>query len=535
VGGEYDYIIVGAGSAGCVLANRLSANGRSRVLLLEAGPRDTDPWIHIPLGYGKLFKKPSVNWSYASEPEPQLNGRKIFTPRGKVLGGSSSINGLVYTRGQPEDFDDWETPGWSFGELLPYFKKSEDQAGEGLRGDALHGKGGPLAVSDQNEPHELCDAFIEAAVQAGHPRNPDFNGERQEGAGYQQLTARNGVRCSTATGYLKPVLNRANLEVVTDALALKVLFEGRKVAGIEYIQGGETRQPKSPQVILSAGAINTPQLLELSGVGRAALLQAHGIPVVLDQANVGEHLQDHLQARIVLKCTRPITVNDDVRSWWRMARMGLRYALLRKGPLAVSAGYAGGFWRTRPELKRPDVQTHFLAFSLDRMGEKLHPFSGFTASICQLRPTSRGSVHIRSADPRTPPAIRYNYLATEHDRRTMIDGMHLLRRILAQPALQPYIASEHMPGAKVQSDDDWLAYIRETGSTIYHPTCTAKMGTGDGAVVDSSLRVKGLDGLRVVDASVMPAVVSGNTNAAVIAMAEKAADLIHSNARRSTS
>jgi len=256
---------------------------------------------------------------------------------------------------------------------------------------------------------------------------------------------------------------------------------------------------------------------------------------VLDQANVGEHLQDHLQARIVLKCTRPITVNDDMRSWWRMARMGLRYALLRKGPLAVSAGYAGGFWRTRPELKRPDVQTHFLAFSLDRMGEKLHPFSGFTASICQLRPTSRGSVHIRSADPRTPPAIRYNYLATEHDRRTMIDGMHLLRRILAQPALRPYIASEHMPGAKVRSDDDWLAYIRETGSTIYHPTCTAKMGAGDDAVVDSRLRVKGLDGLRVVDASVMPAVVSGNTNAAVIAMAEKAADLIHSDERRSTS
>src|SRR6185503_2075827 len=455
-----------------------------KVLLLEAGPRDTDPWIHIPLGYGKLFKKPSVNWSYWSEPEPQLNGRRIFTPRGKVLGGSSSINGLIYTRGQPEDFDDWETPGWSFGELLPYFRKSEDQIGKGLGTDALHGCGGPLAVSDQSETHELCDAFIEAAVQAGHPRNPDFNGARQEGVGYSQLTARNGRRCSTATGFLKPVLHRANLRVVTDALVLKVLFEEKKVSGIEYERNGKALKAKAPQVILSAGAINTPQLLQLSGIGPAALLREHGIPVLLDQPNVGEHLQDHFQARIVLKCTRPITVNDDMQSLWRMARMGLRYALQRKGPLAVSAGYAGGFWRTRPELKRPDVQTHFLTFSLDRMGEKLHPFSGFTASICQLQPSSRGSVHIRSADPREAPAIRYNYLATEYDRRTMLDGMRLLRRILDQPAIKPYIAAEHMPGAKVQSDDEWLGYMRDTGSTIYHPTCTAKMGTGPDAVVD---------------------------------------------------
>jgi len=522
----YDTIIVGAGSAGCVLANRLSADPGHRVLLLEAGPRDTDPWIHIPLGYGKLFNKPSVNWSYWSEPEPQLNGRKIFTPRGKVLGGSSSINGLVYTRGQPEDFDDWETPGWSFGELLPYFKKSEDQA----RGaDALHGRGGPLSVSDQNEPHELCDAFIEAAVQAGHPRNPDFNGERQEGAGYQQLTTRNARRCSTATGFLRPVMHRANLTVVTDALASKVLFEGTRAVGIRYLKDSKMIDAGAKrEVILSGGAINTPQLLQLSGVGPAALLREHGVAVVLDQPHVGEHLQDHFQARIVLKCTRPITVNDDMQSLWRMARMGLRYAFLRKGPLAVSAGYAGGFWRTRPELKRPDVQTHFLTFSLDRMGEKLHPFSGFTASICHLRPSSRGSVCIRSADPRVPPAIRYNYLATEHDRRSMIEGMRLLRRILDQPAMRPYIAVEHMPGAQVQSDDEWLAYFRETGSTIYHPSCTAMMGTGDQAVVDSHLRLKGMSGLRVVDASVMPAVVSGNTNAAVIAIAEKAADLIHS-------
>ena len=291
----FDYIIVGAGSAGCVLANRLSEAGKCSVLLLEAGPRDTDPWIHVPLGYGKLFNKPSVNWSYWSEPEPELNGRRIFTPRGKVLGGSSSINGLVYTRGQPEDFDGWETPGWSFGELLPYFKKSEDQA---RGGDALHGKGGPLAVSDQREPHELCDAFIEAAVQAGHPRNADFNGAQQEGAGYQQLTARNGLRCSTATGYLKPALNRPNLKVLTDVLVSRVVFEGFRASGIEFLEGGKKKTVKAAkEVLLSAGAINSPQLLQLSGVGPAALLREHGIPMVLDQPNAGEHLQDHFQDR----------------------------------------------------------------------------------------------------------------------------------------------------------------------------------------------------------------------------------------------
>jgi choline dehydrogenase len=505
------------------------------VLLLEAGPRDTDPWIKIPLGYGKLFKKPEVNWSYQSEPEPELNGRRIFTPRGKVLGGSSSINGLVYTRGQPEDFDDWETPGWSFGELLPYFKKAEHQAGKALGGDALHGTGGPICVSDQSETHELCDAFIEAAVQAGHPRNPDFNGGQQEGAGYQQLTTRNGLRCSTAVGYLHPVAHRPNLKVMTEVLVSRILFENSQASGIEFFQSNEKKIAKTgKEILLCAGAINTPQLLQLSGVGPAALLGEHGIPVVLDQPDVGEHLQDHLQARIVLKCTRAITVNDDMQSLWRQARMALRYAFLRKGPLSVSAGYAGGFWRTRPELKRPDVQTHFLTFSLDRMGEKLHAFSGFTASICQLRPTSRGSVRIRSADPRAAPAIRYNYLTTEHDRRTMLDGMRVLRRILEQPAIRPYIASEHLPGAHVQSDEEWLAYMRETGSTIYHPTCTARMGSGPDAVVDSQLRLKGLAGLRVVDASVMPAVISGNTNAAVIAIAEKAADLIGSESRRRT-
>jgi choline dehydrogenase len=350
--------------------------------------------------------------------EPQLNARTIFTPLVNVLRVNYTTTSEIYTRGQPEDFDDWETPGWSFGELLPYFRKSEDQA----RGaDALHGGGGPLAVSDQTETHELCDAFIEAAVQAGQPRNQDFNGPQQDGAGDSQLTARNGRRCSTATGFLRPAEKRANLTVLTGALALKILFEGKKANGIEYEHRLKKFAAKANgEIILCGGAINSPQLLQLSGVGPAALLREHGIAVVLDQPDVGEHLQDHFQARIVLKCTRPVTVNDDLQSLWRMAMMGLRYAFLRKGPLTVSAGYAGGFWRTRPDLRRPDVQTHFLNFSLDRMGEKLHPFSAFTASICQLRPTSRGYVRIRSADPREAPAIRYNYLSTEHDRRTMI-------------------------------------------------------------------------------------------------------------------
>lgn len=521
----FDIIVVGAGSAGCVLANRLTADGRTRVLLLEAGPRDTDPWIHIPLGYGKLFKKPSVNWSYQSEPEPELNGRSIFTPRGKVLGGSSSINGLVYIRGQPQDFDDWEAPGWSFGELLPYFRKSEDQA----RGAGpLHGAGGPLSVSDQSEPHALCDAFIAAAEQAGHTRNPDFNGPEQEGAGYFQITTRNARRCSTAVGYLRAAQKRPNLKVATGALASRVLLEGTRAAGVEYLLGNERRTATAArEVILCGGAINTPQLLQLSGVGPPALLAEHGIPVVLGQPDVGEHLQDHFQARMVLRCTQPITLNDDMRSPLRQLKMGLRYLLQKKGPLTFGAGYAGGFWRTRPELKRPDVQTHFLTFSLDRMGEALHPFSGFTASICQLRPTSRGSVRIRSADPRAAPAIRYHYLATEHDRRTMVDGMKLLRRIVEQPAMRTYVAAEHAPGDQVRTDEDWLAYCRATGSTIYHPSCTAMIGK----VLDHRLRLKGIGALRVVDASVMPAVVSGNTNAAVIAIAEKAADLIGADAR----
>ena len=525
--GSFDYIIVGGGSAGCVLANRLSAPGQHRVLLLEAGGEDRNPWIHIPIGYGKLFKNAKLNWLYESEPEPELEGRRIIQPRGKVLGGSSSINGLIYIRGQKEDFDHWRqlgNVGWSYEDVLPYFRQAEDQQ----RGaDAFHGAGGPLAVSDQREPHALCDAFIAAAEQAGFPRNDDFNGARQEGAGYFQTTSRRGRRCSAAVGYLRPARKRDNLRVLTEAPTLSVLIEAGVAAGVAFSHQGETwRADAVGEVILAAGAIATPPLLQLSGVGPGELLRRHGIAVLRDLPGVGENLQDHLQSRLVYRCTRPITLNDDIASPVRSLGIGLRYALWRKGPLAVSAGYAGGFFRTDPRLATPDVQAHFINFSTTKMGDTLHPFSGFTASICQLRPESRGFVRIKSADPTARPAIQLNYLAAEMDRRTMVAGLKLLRRIMQAPALQPYIKSEYEPGPACTSDEDLLQHIRARASTIYHPTCTCRMGEDAQAVVDARLRVHGIGRLRVIDGSVMPSVVSGNTNAAIIMIAEKGAEMI---------
>lgn len=519
----FDYLIVGAGSAGCVLANRLTADGKRTVLLLEAGPRDTNVWIHIPLGYGKLFARTDVNWAYESEAEPNLGGRRIFTPRGKVLGGSSSINGLLYIRGQPEDFDGWGAPGWGWQDLLPYFKKSEDQS----RGaNVWHGVGGPLAVSDLPDKHELADAFIASAESLGIPRNDDFNGATQEGTGYYQATTRNGRRSSTATGYLRAAEKRPNLRVETAALATRILFEGTRASGVEFLQHGTTRIANAREVILAGGTFNSPQLLQLSGVGPAAQLQELGIPVVLDLPGVGADLQDHFYARTFWRCTRPITLNDDMASWWRQAAIGLKYLLLRRGPLTVSAGYAAAFVRTRPELTRPDAQIYFINFSTAKRGGVLHPFSGFTCSVSQLQVQSRGSVRIRSGDPREAPAIHYNYLDTEQDRRVMVEGLKLVRRIVNAPPMQRYVAAEEHPGPRVQTDADWLAFLRESGDTVFHPTSTCRMGT----VVDERLRVKGLGGLRVVDASVMPAVPSGNINAAVVAVAEKAADLIRSGA-----
>src|SRR5215469_4333836 len=411
---SFDYVVVGAGSAGCVLADRLTASGRHRVLLLEAGGHDRNVWIHIPLGYGKLFSNSKVNWLYSSEPEAELNNRQIIQPRGKVLGGSSSINGLLYIRGQPADFDHWRqlgNSGWSFEDVLPYFRRAEDQArGE----DALHGVGGPLAVSDVCEPHPLCEAFIAAAQQAGFPRNDDFNGPTQEGAGYFQLTARHGRRCSTAAGYLRQARRRGNLEVVTHALATRILLDGRRATGIEYRRGGETHVAHANvEVILAGGAFNSPQLMQLSGLGPAALLKQHGIAVAADIAGVGADLQDHLQVRFQYRCTEPITMNDVVHNWRHRTLAGLRYFLTRKGMLAIGAGYAGAFLRTSPNLASPDVQLHFIIFSAETSGAALHRFPGFIASVCQLRPESRGYVRIKSADPREAPAIQPRYLTTQ--------------------------------------------------------------------------------------------------------------------------
>ncbi len=529
---EFDYIIVGAGSAGCVLANRLSADGRYSVLLLEAGPEDSHLWIHIPLGYGRLFKEKAVNWMYQTEPEPGLNGRNVFQPRGKVLGGSSSINGLLYVRGQHEDYDRWRQHGnlgWGFDDVLPYFKKAEDQT----RGaDDFHGAGGPLPVSDWRHTDPLSTAFVDAAAEVGISRNPDFNGATQEGAGFFQTTTRGGRRASTAVAYLRPAKARPNLHVETSALAERILFEGRRAVAVTYRAAGIPRTARArKEILVSGGAFNSPQLLQLSGVGPADLLRQHGIETVLDAQGVGHDLQDHMQVRVVMRCSQAITLNDIVNNPFRKVMTGLRYAAFRTGPLTIAAGTSGAFYRTNPRLATPDIQIHFLPFSTDKMGEKLHPFSGFTASVCQLRPESRGSIRIRSADPAAPPEIRINYLASEVDRTTNVEGLKILRKILHAPALAPYVVEEIDPGDKVKSDEALLAYCRTRGTTIYHPTSTCRMGNDPLAVVDQRLCVRGIEGLRVVDASVMPDLVSGNTNAPVIMIAEKASDMILQDAR----
>jgi choline dehydrogenase len=529
---EFDYIIVGAGSAGCVLANRLTADGKYSVLLLEAGPEDSRLWIHIPLGYGRLFKEKAVNWMYQTEPEPGLNGRNVFQPRGKVLGGSSSINGLLYVRGQHEDYDRWRQHGnlgWGFDDVLPYFKKAEDQT---RGGDDFHGVGGPLPVSDWRHADPLSAAFVDASAEVGFPRNPDFNGATQEGAGFFQTTTKGGRRASAAVAYLRPAKARPNLHVETSALAERVLFEGRRAVGVAYRSAGIPRTARArKEVLISGGAFNSPQLLQLSGVGPADLLHQHGIEVVLDAPGVGNDLQDHMQVRVVMRCSQAITLNDIVNNPVRKVLTGLRYAAFRTGPLTIAAGTSGAFFRTNPRLATPDIQIHFLPFSTDKMGEKLHPFSGFTASVCQLRPESRGSLRIKSADPAAPPEIRINYLASDVDRATNVEGLKILRKILHARALAPYVVEEVDPGDKVTSDEALLAYCRARGTTIYHPTSTCRMGNDPLAVVDQRLRVRGVDGLRVIDASVMPDLVSGNTNAPVIMIAEKASDLILQDAR----
>lgn len=524
---EYDYIIVGAGSAGCVLANRLSERPDRRVLLLEAGPKDRYPWIHVPGGLYKLVHNPAVDWCFVTEADPGLNGRKMKWPRGKVLGGSSSINGLVYIRGQAEDFDLWAqrgNRGWSYDDVLPYFRRSENQQ----RGaDDYHGGEGPLYVSDTVERYEIVEAFIAACEEAGVPRTADFNGRVQEGAGYFQLTARNGRRCSAAQAYLAPITNRRNLEIVTDALAHRLLFDGRRAIGLEYERDGVVKRASCrSEIVLSAGAINSPQLLQLSGIGDPEVLRPLGIPVHHALQGVGGNLQDHLQARMVLKTKQPITLNDRVRSPLQKAMIGLDYILRRRGPLSFAASLAGAFVRTDPRLQSPDVQFHFQPLSLDSYDGGLHPFSGCTLSVCQLQPVSRGWLAISSADPHKAPKIEANYLSAPEDCEAMIRAVRFCRRVAESPAMARHVASEFRPGPDVQSDDEILSYLRDTATTIFHPSGTCAMGQDDSAVVDEQLRVRGLQGLRVADCSIMPTVVSGNSNAAAMMIGEKAADLI---------
>ncbi|MFB3046057.1 MAG: GMC family oxidoreductase [Acidiferrobacterales bacterium] len=524
---DFDYIIVGAGSAGCVLANRLSANGKHRVLLLEAGPVDRYPWIHIPIGYGKTMFNPKYNWCFYTEPDPGMNNRKVYWPRGKVLGGSSAINGLIFIRGQPQDYERWRqlgNLGWGWQDVLPYFIKSErNQRGA----DEFHGANGELGVSDVGEPHELADAFITAAEQAGIPRNYDFNGQTQEGVGYYQLTIWRGRRSSTAVGYLRPAYKRSNLRVETGALVARILFDGKRATGITYRQHGrEHRAQAHGEVILCAGVIQSPQLLQLSGIGEAQFLKGHDISVLHHLPGVGQNLQDHLQIRVIHRCARPITTNDDMRSIFRKFKMGLKYALFRSGPLSIGINQAGAFVCTRPDVASPDIQFHFAALSADMPGAPLHDFSGFTSSVSQLRPESRGTVMIKSRDPFDAPAMQPNYLSAEIDRETVVAGLKVARNIAASPALQSYVVDEYMPGRDAQSDDALLEFARNTGVTIFHPSGSCKMGSDPAAVVDDRLRVHGLDGLRVVDCSIMPTLVSGNTHAPVVMIAEKAADMI---------
>ncbi len=536
---QYDYIIVGAGSAGCVLANRLSADPDCRVLLLEAGGRDSNPMIHIPAGYSHTIRDPKVNWLYKTEPDPGTGNRVHVWPRGKVLGGSSSINGLLYIRGQAQDYDGWRqmgNAGWGWDDVLPYFKKAEDQQ---HGADDYHGTGGPLSVTDVTEANPISDAVVEAGVQAGLPRNPDPNGASQEGIGYYQLTVKNGLRCSAAKAYLHPVKHRKNLTIETGALAHRILFKQRRAVGVAYHQHGQTLEARAGrEVILCGGAINSPQLLQLSGVGDGEALRTHGLDVVHHLPGVGENLQDHFIVGLLYRITAPGTLNERSRGLPLLKEIA-KWVLFRKGLLTMSPAHVFAFVKSRPDLETPDIQFCILPGTLDsdkflHEGKfELEREPGLTVAPLILRPESRGTIKIRSADPQQPPAIVPNYLAAPEDQQTIVAGMKWARTIARQPALDPYRGPEITPGEEVKTDEQLLDHARQSGSTIYHPVGTCRMGPGDDnlAVVDERLCVHGLQHLRVVDASIMPRVTSGNTNAPTIMIAEKAADMIREDWR----
>jgi len=521
----YDYIVIGAGSAGCVLANRLSADPAVRVLLLEAGPRDWHPFIHMPAGIAKLVGRKGINWDYYTEPEPNLGQRRLWWPRGRVLGGSSSINAMCYIRGLPADYDDWAragASGWDWDNVLPYFRRAE---GNTRGSDPLHGAQGPLGVGDLRHHNPLSQAFLDAGEQAGYPLNADFNGPTQEGIGFYQVTQRDGARCSTAAGYLRPIRDRANLRIITAAQATRVEIANGRAVAVQYRRGRRLeRAEASGEILLSGGALNSPQLLMLSGVGPALALRRHGIAVQADLPGVGANLQDHLDICTIDHCARPITydrTND--------LAIGLRYYLSRQGPGTSNIAECGGFVRSRlAEDARPDVQFHFVPAILDDHGRNRLPGYGYTLHACSLRPRSRGRLELASADPLDKVRIFANYLgdADGYDLRMMIECVKLSRELFAQPAFAPFRAGEMFPGAATRSDAEIEAFCRAKAETIYHPIGTCRMGDDVAAVVDPQLRVRGVEGLRVVDASVMPNLIGGNTNAPTIMIAERAADLI---------
>ena len=522
----FDYVVVGAGSAGCVLANRLSEDPSVTVLLLEAGGADWNPWIHVPVGYFKTMHNPATDWCYLTDADAGINGRRLQWPRGKVLGGSSSLNGLLYIRGQREDYDDWAAAGnagWDYETVLPYFKKSECQErGE----DAYHGVDGPLKVSDLRLRREIAERFIEAAKAAGIPENRDVNGATQEGVGYFQQTSYKGFRCSTAKAFLRPAQKRPNLTVIKRAHCQRLLLEGKRVVGVEYRRGEQREQVRANlEVLLSSGAIGSPQILQCSGIGDPEHLKEVGVECRHALPGVGENLQDHLQVRLVFK-TRCRTLNDEVRHPLKKLAVGTQYVLTRTGPLTLAASQVCVFTKSREGLDRPDIQFHMQPLSADKPAEGVHPFSAFTSSVCQLRPTSRGSIRITSPDPAVYPSIQPNYLSTDEDCRVAVDAIKVARRIAEQAPLASVITEEYVPGTQYQSDEELLEAARQYSQTIYHPAGTCKMGHDPMAVVDDQLRVHGLEGLRVVDASIMPVIVSGNTNAPTIMIAEKAADMI---------
>jgi choline dehydrogenase len=538
----FDYVIIGAGTAGCLLANRLSADPSKRVLLIEAGPRDDYHWIHIPVGYLYCIGNARTDWLYYTEADEGLNGRKLRYPRGKTLGGCSSINGMIYMRGQARDYDGWAQrvgdASWTWDNCLPYFKKHEDY----YKGaDPLHGAGGEWRVEKQRLRWDVLDAFAQAAQEAGIPHSEDFNRGSNEGVGYFQVNQKNGWRWNTAKAFLRPVcFGRPNFELWTNAQVAKLLFEtladgSRRCTGAEVWTGEQMVQVQATrETLLCAGSIGSPQILQLSGIGPAALLQQHGIPVVQDLPGVGENLQDHLQIRAVFKVDGVSTLNTLANSWWGKLKIGMEYALKRSGPMSMAPSQLGAFTRSAPDQPHPNIEYHVQPLSLDAFGEPLHGFDAFTASVCNLNPTSRGWVRIRSGKFTDAPAIATNYLSTPEDRKVAADSLRVTRRIAAQPALAKYKPQEWRPGTQFQSDEDLARLAGDIATTIFHPVGTTMMGTDDDprAVLDSRMRVRGIAGLRVVDAGAMPTITSGNTNSPVLMMAERAAEWIAQDGRR---